>query len=448
MRLSFIFEGKHQRMKFVYCSIVLVFFQLGVFAQEINTNRSTMYMTFGNTGSNLREFNNMLDNKGLTPMRKGYNNFNFGYQARINDFVVGMELSQNPGFGSRFNGYDIDFRTTRFMVNLGFSFTEEGRFQLIHYMAVGSGFLNFQMIRESDAQNIDGFLTNPEHGFILRDGNIHRSSLNFRGFLTEFGFHMSYDVPIPGRDEAMALIGQFGYSFSPFEDSWSQNGISFSNIQSGAFLRLGVGLTLPDYSYFYKDATIGAHLLYGLHFTSPDALNRHLEDNGLRPFSGRPNNWGLKILGYSKQLLYGVDVFNLGYGGQASATQSHTLNSVRVYANGGLKFLDLRNIEIGALAGLGFGNLRYTLTSNAKPDFPRLFEEPDFDGQLRSYGAMGKPELFVTYGFPLSKRRFFDLVLGMHAGYELPLTPYNFLGLPMFKYMANPYLQFSVGIRP
>jgi hypothetical protein len=448
MLLSLNFGSKYQAMKFIYLFLLLVFLHLSLFAQVSNTNRSTMYLTFGNTGSNLREFNEVLDNKGLSSMRRGYSNFNFGYQARYNDFIFGLELSQNPGHSSRFNGYDIDFRTTRFMFNLGFSFTEEGRFQLIHYMAVGSGFLNFQMLRENEATNIDAFLTAPQQGFILRDGNIHKGSLNLRGFLTEFGFHLSYDVPIPGRDEAMALIGQFGYSFSPFEDSWSQNGMSFSNIQSGAFLRLGMGLTLPDYSYFYKDASIGAHLFYGMHFTSPDALNTHLEDNGLRPFSGRPNNWGLKVLGYSKQFLYGVDVFNLGYGGQASATQNHSLNSVRVYANGGLKFLDLRNIEMGALAGLGFGNLRYTLTTTNKPDFPRLFEEPDFDGQMRSFGAMGKPEVFVTYGFPLSKRNIFDLILGLHAGYEVPLTPYNFLGLPMFKYMANPYLQLSVGIRP
>ncbi len=448
MPLCFIFEVKHLSMKFIPLLLITFFLQMGLFAQGPNTNRSTMYFTYGNTGSNLREFNDMLENKGLSPMRKGYNNFNLGYQARYNDFIVGLELSQNPGPASRFNGYDIDFRTTRFMLNLGFAFTEEGRFQLIHYMAVGSGFLNFQMLRENEAGNIDAFLTSPQQGFILRDGNIHKSSLQFRGFLTEFGFHLSYDVPIPGRDEAMALIGQFGYSFSPFEDSWSQNGISFGNIQSGAFLRFGAGLTLPDYSYFYKDATIGAHFLYGLHFTTPDALNSHLEDNGLRPFSGRPNNWGLKIMGYSRELLYGVDVFNLGYGGQASATQNHTLNSVRVYANGGMKFLDLRNIEMGALLGLGLGNLRYTLTSIDKPDFPRLFEEPDFDGRLRSFGAMGKPEVFFTYGFPLSKRKIFDFILGVHAGYEVPLTPYNFLGLPMFKYMANPYLQFSVGIRP
>ncbi|MFD2203370.1 hypothetical protein [Shivajiella indica] len=406
-----------------------------------------MYLTIGKTGSNLREFNNLLENKGLTPMRKGYTNFNFGYQARYNDFILGLELGQNSGPKSFFNGYEIDYRTTRFLLNVGFSLTEEGRFQLIHYMSVGSGFLNFQMLKENESDNLDEFLQNPEHGFILRDGNIHKNSLNLSGFLTEFGFHMSYDVPIPGRDEALALIAKFGYSFSPLEDSWKLNGISFNTLQSGAFFKIGAGLTLPDYNYFYKDAALGAHIFYGVHFTSPDALNRHLVDNGLQPFSGKPSNWGLKVLGYSKNLMYGIDFFNLGLGGKASDTQSHTLSSIRVYANGGLKFLDLRNLEMGALAGLGFGNLRYTITYDNKPDFPRLFEEPDYDGYLRTYGAMAKPELFITYGIPLNQKNAFDLVLGAHSGYEIALSPYNLAGLSMFKYMANPYLQFSVGIR-
>lgn len=406
-----------------------------------------MYFTIGKTGSNLREFNQMLENKGLSPMRKGYTNFNFGYQARYNDFILGVELGQNAGPKSFFNGYEIDYRTTRFLVNVGFSFTEEGPFQLIHYMAVGSGFLNFQMLKENEANDIDGFLQNPEHGFILRDGDIHSNSLSMTGFLTEFGFHMSYDVPIPGRDEALALIAKFGYSFSPFEDSWKLNGMSFNTIQSGAFVKIGAGLTLPDYTYFYKDAALGVHLFYGMHFTTPDALNRHLEDNGLQPFSGSPRNWGLKLLGYNKKVMYGMDFFNLGYGGKASENQTHTLSSIRVYANGGLKFFDVRNLEMGALAGLGFGNLRYTLTNDLKPDFPRLFEEPDHDGFLRTYGAMAKPEIFITYGIPLTQSKVGRLILGAHTGYEIALSPFNLAGLSMFKYMANPYLQFSVGVR-
>lgn len=447
-KFSFIFGMKSKIMKPLLVFVLVVLSVFSAQSQDSKSSRSSMYFTYGKTGSNIREFNQMLDDKGLSPMRKGYSNFNLGYQARYNDFVVGFDLFQNPGPKSRFNGYDIDFRTTRFNVNVGFSFTEEGRFQLIHYMAIGAGFLNFQMLKDQEVNSLDEFLQQPEQGFILRDGNIHKSSLNFANFLTEIGFHMTYDLPIPGRDEALALIAKFGYSFSPFEDSWQLNSVNFNNIQSGAFLRLGAGLTLPDYKFFYKDASLGANIFYGMHFTSPDAFNSHLEENGLTPFSGRPNNWGVKILGYNKNLLYGIDVFNLGYGGRANATKTHSLNSVRIYANGGMKFLDLRNLEMGALAGLGFGNLRYTLSNNGKPDFPRLFEEPDHDGYLRSHGAMAKPEVFITYGIPLSSRKFFDLILGAHAGYEVPLSPYQLAGLTMFKYMANPYVQFSVGVRP
>ncbi|RZS96913.1 hypothetical protein [Cecembia calidifontis] len=435
-------------MRLLLTGLFLVTFFPLVLGQESQSSRATMYFTMGRTGTNLREFNQMLENKGLSPMRKGYTNFNFGYQARYNDFILGVELFHNPGPKSLFNGYEIDYRTTRFNVNVGFSFTEEGPFQLIHYMSVGSGFLNFQMLRENEFRDLDDFLQSPAQGFILRDGNIHKNSLNLSGFLTEIGFQLSYDLPIPGRDEALALMAKFGYSFSPFENSWNVNGISFNSTQSGAFLRLGAGITLPDYKYFYKDASLGVHIFYGLNFTSPDFFNEHLVDNGLQPFTGRPNNWGLKVLGYSKQLMYGMDFFNLGLGGKASETQSHSLNSVRVYANGGLKLLDLRNLEIGALAGIGFGNLRYTLTSDIKPDFPRLFEEPDHDGYLAAYGAMLKPEAFITYGIPLSQKKFMDLILGIHAGYELPASQYKLADLAMFKYMANPYLQFSVGIRP
>ncbi|WP_245917347.1 hypothetical protein [Mongoliibacter ruber] len=417
-------------------------------AQLERATRSSMYVNFGRTGANLREFNLMLQDKGLTPMRKSYSNFGFGYQTRFNDFILGLEVLQSSGPASNFNGYEIDYRSTRFLLNVGFSFTEEGPFQLIHYMAIGSGSLNFQMLRESDANSIDAFLQQPQQGFILRDGNIQKSSLNMTGFLTEIGFHTSYDFPIPGRDESLEILARFGYAFSPFEDSWNLNGINFGAAQAGAFFRVGAGITLPDHNFFYRDASIGAHLIYGLNFTTPDALNSNLEENGLQPFSGRPNNIGLKILGFNRNKLYGVDFYNLGLSGQANETMNHNLNSVRIYGNAGLILFDLRNIEVGVLGGLGYGNLRYTLYSPNKPDFPSLFEQPDFDGYVRSAGLMGKPELMVTYALPTNRGNFYDIIFGVHAGYELPLTPYNFLGLPMFKYMANPYLQFTLGIRP
>lgn len=427
--------------------ICLVFSQI-VLAQSAMTNRSTFYGTIGSTGANLREFNNLLAEKGLSPMRKGYTNYTLGYMARFNDFILGMELIQSSGPRSDFDDYQLGYRTTRAMLNVGFSFTEEGRFQLIHYMAVGAGYLNFQMIRPQEPSSFNQFIANPQQGFIIRDGNVQKSSLNLTGFLTEFGFHMSYDLPIPGRNEALELIGKFGYSFSPFENSWNLNGVSFSSIQSGAFFRVGAGISIPDHNYFYKDADIGIHLIGGINFTSPSALNTKLAEAGLNGFSGRPNNWGLKIMGFSKDWLYGVDVYNLGMGGDANEQYKHTLNSVRLYANLGKKFFEFKNIEMGVLGGLGYGNLRYTLYNPNKPDFPELFENPDFDGRLTGRGLMVKPELYLGYGLPLALGKFFKIFTAVHAGYEQPIGAYRLADLGMASYMSNPYIQFSVGIRP
>ena len=442
------FGSKLKIMRAFFLVLIILSFIVPLFGQSEKTNRTTMYTTFGKTGANLREFNEMLDSKGLTPMRNSYSNLSFGYQTRFNDFVLGVELFQNNGLKSEFNSYIIDYQTTRFYVNVGFAFTEEGNFQLIHYMSFGSGFVNFRMLRENPVNTLDGFLQSPEHGFILREGNLHKGTLNMSGFLTEIGFQMSYDLPIPGREEAFELLARFGYSFSPFEDSWKLNDISFSNIQSGAFIRLGVGISLPDHNYFYKDASLGAHLIYGMHFTRPDGFNKKLQENGLQPFSDKPNNWGLKILGESKGFLYGLDFYNLGLEGKANDTKSHTLNSLRLYGNVGMKFFERRNLELGGLGGLGFANIRYSLLSNSKPDFPRLFEEPLHDGYLRNAGIMAKPELYIAYGIPISAQSSTKIVLGVHGGYELPLSNYRLEDFSMYQYMANPYLQFSVGIRP
>jgi hypothetical protein len=442
-------DAKPDCMKYSLLPLFILFFSLTeIQAQTDKSNRATMYVSYGRTAANLRDFNLMLENKGLSPLRNGYNNFSFGYQTRFNDFIMGLELFQNTGQRSSFNDYDLSFRTTRMYLNVGFAFTEEGRFQLIHYMSVGSGFMNFQMLNQNPSTPLGEFLQQPRQGFILRDGNIHKGSLNFTGFLTEIGFQMSYDFDIPGREEAFEIITKFGYSFSPFEDSWKLNNISFGNAQSGAFIRIGAGISLPDHNFFYKDASIGAHFLYSHHFTQPTKLNEVLIQNGLRPFQGLPNNWGLKVLGESKGTLYGVDIYNLGMGGQASENQNHSLNSVRFYANGGLKLFERRNFEFGTLAGLGYANLRYTLSELNKQDFPRLFEEPDYDGFIRTRGLMAKPEAYLAYGIPLTKEKQFDLVLGIHAGYEVPLGAYRLGGLSMYSYMSNPYLQVSLGIRP
>ncbi len=452
LRFNYAFNNKFGgKLKYMR-SFLLIIFSLSTFiplhGQSEKSNRTTVYSTFGRTGANLREFNQMLENKGLTPMRNSYSNLSFGYLSRFNDFVLGIELFHNKGLKSEFNNYEIDYQTTRFYINVGFAFTEEGNFQLIHYMSFGSGFVNFQMLRENEVNSLNGFLQNPEHGFILREGDLHKGTLNMSGFLTEIGFQMSYDLPIPGREEAFEVLARFGYSFSPFEDSWKMNDISFRNIQSGAFFRLGVGISLPDHNYFYKDASLGAHLIYGMHFTRPDGFNKKLEENGLQSFSGRPNNWGLKVLGESKGFLYGFDFYNLGLSGQANESKSHTLNSLRLYANLGMKFFERRNLELGGLGGLGFANIRYSLLSNEKPDFPRLFEEPLHDGYLRNAGLMAKPEIYLSYGIPISSISSSKIILGLHGGYELPLSNYKLEDFSMYQYMANPYLQFSVGIRP
>ncbi|MCH7409715.1 hypothetical protein MM239_09940 [Belliella sp. DSM 111904] len=416
--------------------------------QKNEGNRSTFYFTQGYTGANLRLFNEMLASKGLSQMRNGYSNLGLGYQTRYNDFILGVELFQNNGRRSTFNGYNLDYRTTRAMINVGYALTEEGRFQFIHYMSVGTGFMNFQMLKDIPNERISEFLREPAQGYILREGNIHKGSRYFSGFLTEIGFQMSYDLDIPGREEVLEIMTKFGYSFSPFEEGWDLNGVKFGNAQSGAFIRVGAGISLPDRNFFYRDASISAQLLTGFHFTSPNRFNEALEANGYNAFEGRPNNWGLKILGDSKGWLYGMDVYNVGLKGEANETYSHTLNSVRLYGNAGYKFYDRRNVEIGGLAGLGYGNLRYTLTNDTKPDFPRLFEEPDFDGQLRARGLMGKPELYIAYGLPLSKTNMFNLIFSVHGGYEVPLGRYTLADIPMYQYMGNSYLHFTVGIRP
>ncbi|AFL86039.1 hypothetical protein Belba_3541 [Belliella baltica DSM 15883] len=428
--------------------LFLVFFCTLSFAQSNKGNRSTIYATYGRTGANMRLFNEMLANKGLTPMRNGYSNLGLGYQTRYNDFILGFELYQNAGMKSTFNGYDLDYRTTRALLNVGYSLTEEGSFQFIHYMSVGSGFLNFQMLKENPAETVNQFLQNPAHGFVLRDGNIHKGSRYFTGLLTEIGFQASLDVEIPGREEVLEIMTKFGYAFSPFENSWELNGIQFDNAQSGAFIRAGVGISLPDHNFFYKDASLGIHLISGLHFTSPDQFNTILEQNGLEPFEEKPNNWGVKILGESKGILYGADIYNVSLQGGANGFSSQTLNSVRLYGNFGRKFFERKNLELGGVAGIGYANLRYSLINNSKPDFPLLFEEPDFDGYLRKSGMMAKPEIYIMYAVPFSSERGINLVFGIQGGYEAPLSRFRLLDTPMYKYMANPYLHFSVGIRP
>ncbi|WP_332910918.1 hypothetical protein [Algoriphagus boritolerans] len=133
-----------------------------------------------------------------------------------------------------------------------------------------------------------------------------------------------------------------------------------------------------------------------------------LKKSGYVPFDGKPANVGIRILGETDGLLYGVDVFNSALEGGANTGKSHSLNSLRIYGNAGLKFFQLKNFAVGLLAGIGYGNIRYTLTQNQKPDFPELFERRNFDGYLRNSGMMAKPEIIFEYGIPVTKRNFFS----------------------------------------
>jgi hypothetical protein len=310
------------------------------------------------------------------------------------------------------------------------------------------GYLNFEMLPAESAQNLEVFLQNPQEGFILRENDIQKGTQFYGDFLTEIGFQLSYDFDIPGRKESVEILAKVGYSFSPFEGKWQLNGISFDNAQSGAFLRVGAGFSLPDRNFFYKDASIGISLFRGFHFSKPNLLNQELSKYGFAEFEGAPSNVGLRILGETDGLLYGVDVFNSSLKGDASGTQSHSLNSLRIYANAGLKFFQLKNFAIGAMGGLGYGNIRYTINQSGKPDFPELFEQRNFDGYLKNSGMMAKPEVIFEYGIPMTKRNIFDIVVSATAGYELALGNYRLGELSMAKYLSGPMLGLTVGVRP
>lgn len=417
-------------------------------AQGPIIKRSSIYGFTGVSGANLRQFNEMLSERGLSPLQNQYRSYGVGYQARINDFLLGLELSQHQSKASNFDEFDIRYRTSRALLNVGYALTEEGKFQLLHYMSVGVGYLNFEMLPTDNNQNLEYFLLDPKEGFILRENNIQKGTQYFGDFLTEIGFHLSYDFDLPGRKEALELIAKVGYSFSPFEGKWEMNGMTFDKTQSGAFLRVGAGFSLPDRNFFYKDASIGVSLFRGFHFNNPELLNKELVKFGYAPFEGRPANVGLRILGETDGLLYGVDVFNSAMKGSSTDSHHQSLNSIRIYANAGLKFFQLKNLSFGVMGGIGYGNIRYTLSQIEKPDFPELFEQRYFDGYLNSSGMMAKPEFIFEYGFPITRRNLFDLVVSASAGYELAIGNYRLGELGMAQFLTGPMLGFSVGVRP
>lgn len=433
--------------------IYLLFFLLNFLITDLQSQgfiekRSSIYGFTGGTSSKIRQLNELLEKNKFPQLQDQYRSLGLGYQARVNDFVLGFELTNHQSSTLDVKNFDLKYRASRALLNVGYSLTEEGRFQLIHYMSLGMGYLNFEMLPAEKGIDLEDFLKNPKQGIILRKNDIQKGTSNFGDFLTEIGFQLSYDVNLPGRKEALMIIAKAGYSFSPFEGSWLLNGIAFDNAQSGAFLRLGAGISLPDRNFFYKDASIGVSLIRGIHFKGPEKLNRQLSENGYKPFEGKPSNWGLRILGETDGLLYGFDVFNLSLDGQARNSQDHSLNSLRIYANGGLKFFQLKNFAIGALAGLGYGNLRYSLLTRDKPDFPVLFDQPTFDGYLKSSGMMAKPEIMLEYSVPMTERKLFELVFSSSAGYEMAFPSYKLGNSTMNNYLSGPYLMFGVGIRP
>jgi hypothetical protein len=417
-------------------------------AQRLISKRSSVYGFTGISGANLRQFNQLLADRGLSPMANRYRSYGLGYQARINDFILGFELSQHQSKASELDDFEIRYRTSRALFNVGYSLTEEGRFQFVHYLSLGMGYLNFEMLPSESNKSLGQLLEDPKEGFILRENDIQQGTQRFGDFLTEIGFQLSYDFDLPGRKEAIEVLAKVGYSFSPFEGKWQMNGMAFENTQAGAFVRVGAGITLPDRNFFYKDASVGVSLFRGIHFNQPEALNRELEKAGYLPLTGQPSNWGLRILGETDGMVYGVDVFNLAMEGPASNFQNHTLNSLRIYANGGMKFFQFKNFALAALGGIGYGNVRYTLSQNDKPDFPKLFEQRRFDGYLRSSGLMAKPELLFEYGIPMTKRNFFDLVIGASAGYELAFPNYKLGDVPMSGFLSGPLVGLSIGVRP
>lgn len=436
-------------MRFVYILFALLFFQQVAQAQQTGKyQRSSLNLYLGTSGANVRQFNEILEERGGEHVKSGYGTMGMGYQTRFNDFIVGAEIYHNSGGNASYLDYDIDFRTTRLFLNVGYSYTEEGRFHLIHYMSLGLGSMNFQMLKPLNGEAIDAFLAQPERGYILRKNNIQRGTQYFGGFLTEIGFQVGYDLYVPRMEEVVSLIAKFGYSFNPFEESWNKKEVSFDNTQNGAFLRMGAAISLPESRYFYRDASLGLQAFYGLHFTKPNELNRHLRDNGYQPFSGIPENIGLKVLGEKQGVLYGIDLYNLAMSEVANSAYVQTLNSIRVYANWGRKVFDHRNIEMGLVGGVGYGNLRYSLVHRRKPDFPGLLDIPDYDGELKSGGVMVKPEIFLDYAMPLSKKKSVDLIYSVNAGYELPIGSYELADLGMRSFMSGPYLQFGLGVRP
>ena len=144
---------------FFRISIAIVFFFGSgyAFSQQLLSKRTTLYTVVGTSGAKLNQFDQMLEDRGLTGLRNRYRTLGLGYQSRINDFVIGLELYHNRGANSDLDGFKLGYRTSRVLLNVGYAFTEESKFQLIHYMSLGMGYLNFQMLPSERPSSLEEF---------------------------------------------------------------------------------------------------------------------------------------------------------------------------------------------------------------------------------------------------------------------------------------------------
>ncbi len=99
--------------------ILLFLWTCSLQAQGLLQNRSSLYVYTGSSGANLSQFNDLLKERGHSPLENRYRSYGLGYQARVNDFILGVELSQHQGRPADLEGYRINYRASRALVNFG-----------------------------------------------------------------------------------------------------------------------------------------------------------------------------------------------------------------------------------------------------------------------------------------------------------------------------------------
>ncbi len=94
-------------------------------AQGFLANRSSLYAFTGTSGANLSQFNTLLKERSQLPIPNRYNSFGLGYQARLNDFIFGLEVSHHQSRTAELGAHRFQYRTSRALVNLGYSLTND-----------------------------------------------------------------------------------------------------------------------------------------------------------------------------------------------------------------------------------------------------------------------------------------------------------------------------------